>query len=304
MNGGYLEKFSRNFRDFSIYDDYDETPNVPVCMNINDIPLVTMNDTDPLLVSFSTYEYSFNPDIYESSSVILPRNIAFIKRGSTGPEDSLSRHIPHWKQTRLSPDRYKDFIVKYFPDKWNLYKSFKHQEERDNLVVYLWLYLNGGVYIDSEYELMKSLEPILDSMPKADLYFMYDDERYISPKFLGSQPFCGFWMEVVDLMEKRKNHKYPSIREQIDRNTGRGLLTDVVEETMFKYELIPRNQLDPYRSCDREFSQDSCLRPSNRSQNIITSLSCSTGTSNELLYVTGAIIFVLVIMIIIALITR
>jgi mannosyltransferase OCH1-like enzyme len=216
--------------------------------------------------------------------------------------------MPHWTQTKLSPEHHKDFILKYFPDKWNLYKSFSHQEERDNLIAYLWLYLNGGVYIASEYEVVKSLESILSINSHADLYFMYDDERYISPKFMVSQPFCGFWMEVINLMDKRKNHKYPLSRDQIDRNTGRGLLTDVLDETSFKYEIIPRNQLDPYRACDRNFndvsSKESCLLPSNRNQDFMTYMSCKTGTSNELLYVTGAIIFVIAIMVIIALMTR
>jgi len=296
MKSGYISLST----DYPIYDYYNDVMVTTVCNNTDNHPI---KPSEQPLVSFSAYDYSFNPDVYESS-IIIPRNVFYIKRGKSDPGESLSVNMPHWKHTTLSPNSHKDFILKYFPDKWNLYKSFDNKEEQDNLIVYLWLYLNGGVYINSDYELIKSLEPILDSMPKVDVYLMYDDERYISPKFLVSQPFCSFWMEVIDLMDKRKNHKYPTIREKIDRNTGRGLLTDVVETTTVKYLVIPRNHLDPYGSCDIEFTKDSCLRPSNRVNDVITSLSCSTGTSNELLYVTSVSIFIFFIMIIIALITR
>lgn len=254
--------------------------------------------------------YTFNHDIYKSSAMSIPLNIMRIitENNSSKPKDiSVRYHMPHWKYFEFTLSQQKKFIEKYFPDRMGLYKTYTRDEDKNNLFVYLWLYMNGGVYISPDYELLKSIEPILDNMTDShvvDLYFMFDEERYISSKFLISQPFCDFWIDAINLMDKRKTHKYPSLQEEIDRNTGRRLLTDVLDDTRHKFEIIPRLQLDPYSPCDTEYNKDSYLYPINRNQSIVTYVSCQTGTSKELLYVTAAVVLVIAIMVIIALITN
>ena len=278
----------------------------------------------------SFHPYTFNPGIYQASSLYIPRNIfqtipeniasssdktpmgshhraslgGSIKKRRSTVDPSILYYMPHWNYHSFTPSQQEQFISKYFPERIGLYRHYKLKEERDNLFVYLWLYINGGLYVSSEYEILKPLDIILDSSIAADLYFMFDHERYISPRVLASQPFCGFWMEAVNLMEKRKNHHYPQIQDQIDRNTGRGLLTDIAEETQYKYEILSRTVLDPYSPCDTTYDKDSYLRPLTHDLGFLTYMKCQTGSSDELLYITGAIIFVIAIMILIALITQ
>ena len=275
-------------------------------------PQVNLTIAEPLYSRPSIHPYTFNPDIYRSSTLSIPRNIlrTISENQSKYVKDlSVRYHMPNWNHFEFNPSQQKEFVIRYFPEWMGLYKKYTNDEERNNLFVYLWMYINGGVYISSDYELLKSIEDILDTNERdkespADLYFMFDDERYISPKFFGSQPFCGFWMEAVNLMDKRAKYKYPLIREEIDRNTGRGLLTDVCDETRHKFQIIPRLQLDPYSPCDIEYIKDSYLYPSNRNQDFITYMSCQTGSSTELIYITGAIVLIISMMIIIALITN
>lgn len=262
------------------------------------------------------HPYGFNPNIYQDSSLHIPRNLFRTVRENLTPQlkekkssvstrdSSISKYMPHWNYNSFTNTQQEQFISKHFPEHLGLYYHYKLDEERNNLFVYLWIYINGGLYISSEYEILKPIDIIFDSSVTADLYFTFDYERYISPKILASQPFCGFWMEVVNLMEKRKNHHYPQISDQIDRNTGRILLTDVVAETQYKYEILPRSLLDPYNPCDTSYDKDSYLRPVSRNINFLTYMKCQTGSSDELLYITGAIIFVICIMILIALITH
>jgi len=285
---------------------------------MSDSDQVCLYESNPNNVSFSEdhydtlpqYPYTFNTNIYKAGTFLIPRNIfqtiptSKKKQPNRSVYNSVSYHMPHWNYLDFTLTQQQDFIAKYFPERLTLYKKYKYDEERTNLFIYLWLYMNGGIYISPDYELIKTLEPILDSANTVDLYFMFDEERYISPKILASQPFCGFWIEVVDLMEKRKNHKYQQAREEIDRNTGRGILTDVVEETQYKYEIISRLLLDPYNSCDTKYDKDSCLRPLTNMRTFMTYMKCQTGSSDELIYITGAIIFIIGIMIFIALITR
>lgn len=274
-------------------------------------------------VNLPNYPYGFDPDIYKSSTLLLPRNIlhpdiikykSHLSRNKETPSNQYSRehdliayHMPHWKQYNPNETERREFVAKFFPERITLYDNYKHEEQKVNLFVYLWIYINGGIYVSSDYELIKSIEPILDSAPTSDSYFMFDSERYISPKFFASQPFSAFWIDVVNLMEKRYKHKYNDTRAEIDRNTGRGLLTDVLDaggSTLYKYEIIPRSHLDPYNQCDRNYNKDSCLRPVSNDRDFMTYIKCQTGSSDELIYITGAIIFIIIVMVLIALITK
>lgn len=281
-----------------------------ICTSNENNNVTPSQNFDPLPL----YPYSFNPDIYKQSTLSIPRNIL-----RTIPDNqslkfkdiSVRYHMPHWNYVEFTSDEQKEFIKKYFPERLGLYKKYTREEERTQLFIYLWMYMNGGIYLSSDYELLKSLEPLIDSTNKndtglssVDLYFMYDPERYISTRFFASQPFCGFWIDLVNLMEKRKKYKYTTIQEEIDRNSGRGLLTDVVDETRYKFEIIPRSELDPYTPCDTNYNKDSYLIPIVDDKNFMTYVSCQTGTSTEMLHITIAIIFIILIMVIIALITK
>ena len=268
-----------------------------ICISDNDVTVTPSHIEFPQ--SLPIQPYIFDPNIHKNSVFELPRNVI-----QTGLKDdgSAEYHMPHWQHKRFTSFQQKEFISKYFPERMTLYEKYVYSEAKTNLFIYLWLYLNGGIYIDSDYELKKPLDPILDG--RTDLYFVHDDDRYISPKFLASRSFCDFWIEVVNLMEKRKNFRYSSAQEDIDRNTGRGLLTDIIQETYHKFTIIPRSQLYPYNNCDIQYDKDSYLAPSDKNKNIITYMSCWTGNSFELMYITGALIVVIVIMVIIALITN
>lgn len=294
------------------YDTYFEgdliCTNSPESFN-NNINVSMPSDLN-IFSSLPLHPYTFNHDIYRSSTLSIPHNILRIipeTKSKISNDISVLYHMPHWKYFEFTTSQQKNFISKYFPERMGLYKTYTLEEEKNHLFIYLWLYMNGGVYIGPEYELLKSIESLLDDATDSnpsDLYFMFDEERYISPKFLASQPFCDFWIEAVNLMDKRKNYKYPLIQNEIDRNTGRGLLTDVLNETRHRFEIIPRSQLDPYGPCDTTYDKDTYLCPTQRTQTFMTYVSCQTGSSTEMLYITGAVILIISIMIIIALITN
>lgn len=203
-------------------------------------------------------------------------------------DDILVRKLPHsiltissdnisqWDIYNLNEEEQYLFIAEKFPDKLKLYESYEHSEEKTNLFIYLWLYINGGIYLSPSYQLKQSPE-----YNTHDLYFIYDSDGYISPDILISMPFCNFWLEVVTLMERRQHHKYADIRDQIDRNTGRSLLTDMVDETYHNYRIISPN--DYFKHIDDKISVP-------QQYNVI--------------YTIGAVIIIIIIMIIIIMLTR
>lgn len=231
------------------------------------------------------HSFSFNPDIYGDSMLSLPKNILrLIPQEKRLKDISVPYHMPHWKLHEFSPSQQRDFIVRYFPDYIELYN--KQSQEQAHLFVYLWMYMNGGIYIGPEYELTKSLDLIFNNVPYSDLYFMFDSKTHVSTEFFASQPFCNFWMEAIDHIEKQTN-----------------AFEHILRSTQYKFEIISRDKLDPYDVCDTDV-KDAYLFPSNRKQNIMTYMSCQTGSTTEELYLAGAAILIIVLIFIIALITR
>lgn len=259
-----------------------------------DLPDSLICDSEP--ISDNTPLYTFNHDIY--GMVSIPRNILRPvpnKKGSRVKDISVPYHMPDWKYSEFTPSEQEEFMTKFFPNRMTLYKKISNDKERIMLFVYLWMYKNGGVYISSNYEVIKSLDSLFVTV--SDLYFTFDQDRYISSDFFASQPFCEFWMELVDVIANRHKNNPRDI-------SSRTLLTKISETTHYKLEIIPRAKLDPYTPCDVEYNKESYLCPYNRDQSFATYMSCQTGTTNEELYLATAIIVILVLMFIITLMTK
>jgi len=60
--------------------------------------------------------------------------------------NSILYHMPDWKYYEFNPIQQKDFISNYFPNKLNLYNKYRYDKERLYLFIYLWMYMNGGIY--------------------------------------------------------------------------------------------------------------------------------------------------------------
>ena len=136
-------------------------------------PISLNPNMEEIYSELSQYPYGFNPDltldplnlnmkeVYDGS---LPRHILRLNSGEFS-------YLDNWNIINVNKSQRHNFISKYFPDRINLYDSYKHEEERDNLFVYLWLYMNGGVYVSSLYEIIKPLDDVLSN--KSDLYFIH-----------------------------------------------------------------------------------------------------------------------------------
>jgi len=272
--------------------------------------LICFHDSESehnITIALPVYRYGFDPDLYRESGFSLPRNIlrTISEANVEGSRDiSVQYHMPHWKHFAFTPAEQKEFIMHHFPDRMSMYKKCTREQERIHLFIYLWLYMNGGVYIGSTYELMKPFDPIFETIARADLYFVRDFDRYPSTEFLASQPFCEFWLEVVDRMKQHIQDKYDSSQEEIDRNTGRRLLSDVLDKTQHKYEFIPQTQLGLYSVCNTNYVKDLYLRSMEYVQNLVTYVASQTDTSTEAVYIAGTAIVILTLMFIIALITN
>lgn len=298
INSSYRENFIPKHAYIFNPDIHSDIP-----LSIPKIIFQTANDnknTHNISSSKEVINISHMDNLLCINEKFLSPNDVSTPQNELAEKNSITYHMPQWKYYNFDIKEQENFIMKYFPDRSILYNYYKHKEQRENMFVYLWIYMHGGIYISSDYEITRSLEPILNLMDHMDLYFIKDEDRYISVKFVISKPFCHFWIEVLDEMEKRKNNNYFRSKDEIDKNTGRSLLTDMVDMTGSRYGIIPRHFLNPYDSCDTEYNKDSFLRPVTTSQNIMTYMKCKTGSSEEVIYVVGTMFFLLLLIFLIA----
>jgi len=71
---------------------------------------------------------------------------------------SIKHFYPNSKYYLLNSDDRRNFVIKYFTRFLdihdNTYKSVMHED----LVRHVWLYINGCVYMDLDYKLIKPLD--------------------------------------------------------------------------------------------------------------------------------------------------
>lgn len=68
---------------------------------------------------------------------------------------------PEWKYELWNHERMEQFIKEFYPEKWDMYNRFPHNIQRWDAIRYLILDKIGGMYVDFDYEALKSLQPLL-----------------------------------------------------------------------------------------------------------------------------------------------
>lgn len=251
------------------------------------------------------YDVPQKPNVSANDSkwAYIPKNILQIRHKGTSKKsgNSIRQYMPNWNYILFDRSSQKEFIRKYFPSNLSQYKAYKNQECKDLYFVYMYLYIHGGIYIDSTYELTKSLESLFDSFPSSDLYFFHDMDRYISHKFIACQAFCDFWLQLLSSSKMRTLSTQQPTNEavlSIDYQIGRDLLTYQVSVYTEPYTIIPRDLIDPYTYCDTQFTKNSYLRPIPTSNTMYKYVKCRTGSSDEMLYTSILCIFIVILLIV------
>lgn len=232
--------------------------------------LICYND---LHNDITTYSYRFEPDVKLNTYVNIPRNILYLREQQLNDKHNLS-FSDDWTYYYYSNHQQYDFVAQYFPNMLNLFDL--HGEIA---FIYLWLYLNGGIYISSEYEIEKSLGEIVDNLPYADIYIMKDNNGNFTNKIYASHPQCGFWLD----------------------NIGKEITTDSLKD--YLYQVLPKSILEPYSPYNittKNNSTNQYIKHVNIGNTLMGYVQSKTSTNNTEIYMVAIIIVLIIIMGIIA----
>lgn len=117
---------------------------------------------------------------------------------------------PTWDYILMDDHDNRAYIEKYFPWFLSIYDSFPQEIYRADAIRYFYLYNEGGVYADLDFECLKPLDPliakggvILGKMTDAPI-----DGKYPNA-FMASCPKADFWPVVIYCIMQNLHNKRP-----------------------------------------------------------------------------------------------
>jgi mannosyltransferase OCH1-like enzyme len=142
-----------------------------------------------------------------SSTCSIPRLIMQTWKTKDVPDhwkespESISKKMKEWKHVLMTDEDNRRFVEKYFPNFLPYYDSFKHPIQRVDAVRYMWLYINGGIYLDLDIAVTKNLEKLFTC--NHDFYLVQSSNIYstYTNAFMISKPRVDFWLEVIEEMK-------------------------------------------------------------------------------------------------------
>jgi len=153
---------------------------------------------------------------------------------------SLKQLHSDWNYILMSDEDNLKFVKKHFPNYLNLYQKLPKNIMKADMIRYMWLYVNGGVYIDLDYEALKNFNDLFSS--SADLFLVKTPNfNGYTNSFMASKPKCKFWLKCLEKIQERAYNVpwYMPMDYMVLWVTGSIMLTDVAREYNHPFVTIP-----------------------------------------------------------------
>lgn len=201
---------------------------------------------------------------------VVPRLIMQTWKNEVVPEKwsssptSITRFMPEWDYVLMTDELNEKFVRENFPQYLDIYLSFPYAIQRADVIRYMWLYVNGGVYLDLDYELTEPLDQLFTS--GSGLYLMTSSNlsSYFTNSFMASIPGHPFWLEVLEEMKELYYHPpWWAIGKHLSvmMSTGPGLLTQAARKTKHIHTLLPQRLVCPQTICKEHIQEQGILKP-------------------------------------------
>jgi len=162
--------------------------------------------------------------------------------------ESIKKFMPDWKHVLMTDQDNLDFCKLHFPEFYDTFVKFQYPIQRADAIRYMWLYINGGVYMDLDLELVSSLEELFDQgkiflVPSGNVGSWYTNS------FMASAPRQDFWLDCIEAM-KKSTPWYMSKHFTVMFSTGPGMLTGEIKKFNEPFVRLPPAELMPCSVCE------------------------------------------------------
>jgi mannosyltransferase OCH1-like enzyme len=170
---------------------------------------------------------------------------------------SIQKHFSDWKYVFLTDESNDLFVKTRFPHLHDWFKKLPFAIQRADVIRYLWLYENGGLYIDLDIEILSNPKELFVN---GDLFLLKAPRNFAGHYtnfFMASSAKNKFWLRVIDECLKPLDWWVVLPHHIISQQTGLGAITRAANSWERPISILPQNQFVPCDYCD----PTSCSKP-------------------------------------------
>jgi mannosyltransferase OCH1-like enzyme len=173
--------------------------------------------------------------------------------------ESIKKVMKEWKYILMTDQDMEDFVSLHFPDFYPYYMKFPYHIQRCDSFRYMWLYKVGGIYCDLDFEIVESLETLLDQYENGEEREAYialsgNNNNWYTNSFLASKPKCKIWLECLEEIKKNCREGLPwwvfGKHLEVMYSAGPGMLTKVLGKTKIPFCTVASKDITPCTVCE------------------------------------------------------
>lgn len=224
-----------------------------------EVPIVYSEDDDTILYEDFQAVYGHVPRL-----IMQTWKTSDVPDKWKGSPESIKEHMKGWDYVLMTDKDNLEFVEKYFPDFLPTYLGYKYPIQRADSIRYMWLYINGGVYMDLDYRMNTSIEHLFDC--GSGLYFMNSANfpQYWTNSVMASEKGNKFWLEVIERMKVLAANPPAWAKGKhfhVMETTGPGMLSKMIQETTYQYTVLPVRLISPRNICDKPGTRVGLMEP-------------------------------------------
>lgn len=120
---------------------------------------------------------------------------------STSPK-GIAKYMPSWKYILMTDEDNRNFIEKHFPDFLPYYDNFEYGIQRADAIRYAFLYVNGGLYMDLDIQVIKPLDELFTEDKELFLVKSGNFAGFYTNAFMASKPKSPIMLACIEEMKK------------------------------------------------------------------------------------------------------
>jgi mannosyltransferase OCH1-like enzyme len=163
--------------------------------------------------------------------------------------ESIKKFFPDYEYVLMTDADNRAFVQKYFPDFLPFYDNFPYNIQRADAIRYMWLYINGGIYLDLDLVVVKNFENLIKDedfylVPSGNVNSVFTNSLMIS------KPGVKIWLNAIEEMKKPLPKYWFTKHTVVMNSTGPMMLSRIIKDYDNSFGLIPANLIFPCSVCD------------------------------------------------------
>jgi len=163
---------------------------------------------------------------------------------------SIKKYMPDWNYVLMTDEDNRNFVINYFPDFLYYYDNFPYNIQRADAIRYLWLAINGGIYLDLDIVIQGPLDKFFTT--DNDAYFVCSGNigSYITNSFMAGKKGVKIWYDMIDYM-KMPSPWWALGKHMIVMNTTGPIgLNYIVKNSSSIFGILPKKIFMPCSICN------------------------------------------------------